>query len=129
MRVNAGAACGPSRRRACPAKACCTCGPSYSLRCRRNSRLRFMQDHALERIEFAAPRGVIERTHRRLVTCVPTPANPGCTEINVLGVVLVLEPRGQQPDNVHARQAAVARKFLAAALLRTSSGNSRASSV
>ena len=66
-----------------------------------------MQNHTLKGIEFALPRGLIERAQGSEVASLLALADAGSTEIDVLGEVLVVESRRQQPHNMHARDTAV----------------------
>jgi hypothetical protein len=40
----------------------------------------------------------------------PAPANSACAEVDVLGVIFVIEQRRQQPYDVHAGQASLLRQ-------------------
>src|SRR5262245_2765662 len=82
------------------------------LRCRLHARRRLMQDDAVEQAELTDPRLAPERAHRVGVTCLPALTNASRREVDVLGVVLVLEPRAQQPDHVHPRVAVIPGQFL-----------------
>src|SRR5260370_13197 len=66
-----------------------------------------MQDHALEWIEFALPRCLVERPHGGGVARFLTHADARPTEIEVLGEILVAESRRHQAHDVHAGHAAV----------------------
>jgi hypothetical protein len=90
---------------------------------------RFVQDYALERIKFALPGRGIQGLPGRLVARLPTHVDPRLTEIDVLGVVLIVEPRCKQTDDVHLRHAAVACELSDLMLLRISSGNLRVNAV
>jgi hypothetical protein len=65
-----------------------------------------MQDHTLKGIEFALPRGLIERAQGSEVASLLALADAASTEIDVLGEVLVVESRRQQPHDMHARDTA-----------------------
>src|SRR5436190_15868619 len=73
---------------------------------------RLMQDHAFERIELALPCSTRERAPGRLIAGVPTHADAGRTEIDILGVIFAIELRRQQADYVHLCGAAEARELL-----------------
>ena len=81
-----------------------------------------MQDHALKWIEFALPCGLVERAHGGGIARLLAHADAGWTEIDVLGVVLVVESGRHQAHDVHARDSAVTlelfRRFARAHALR-----------
>ena len=52
-----------------------------------------MQNHAFQRIAVVFPCLAFERAKGIGVTCLPAAANPRRAEVDVLGVVLVVEPR------------------------------------
>src|SRR5262245_30740993 len=66
-----------------------------------------VQDHAFERITVVLPRLSLNGAHRIGVTCLPALADAVRAEVDVLGMVLIAEPRREQLHDVHARQAAV----------------------
>src|SRR5215468_10084286 len=70
-----------------------------------------MEDHALDRIELSPPWRPLERPHCGLVTCLPAHADSGWTEIDILGVVFVLETRRQEAHDMHLRHTPMAGEF------------------
>src|ERR1051326_7591233 len=73
----------------------------------RHVRHLLVQNDALERVGFVLPGHVRQRPTRRAITGFPALADPGRGEVDILGVVLVVETRRQQTHHVHAREAAV----------------------
>src|SRR5262245_55506781 len=70
-----------------------------------------VQDYALEGIEAAFPGRRGERGPRMRIARLPAPGDTVPAEVDVLGVILVPEPRRQQPHHVHLRRAAEAGKL------------------
>ena len=70
-----------------------------------------MQDYTLYRVKLSLPRGLRECSRRGLVTCFPADADPGRSEIDIFGVILIFETRGQQSDNMHLRHASITGKI------------------
>src|SRR5258708_31282182 len=69
---------------------------------------RFVRQHALQRIDVA-DRGLVgDDPLGMLVAGLPAAADAGAGEIDVLGVVLAVEPRRQQAHEMHRGAAAVA---------------------
>ena len=66
-----------------------------------------MQDKAFERIDVTVPRFPLQRVASVRVARLPAPSDSRRAEVDVLGVVLAVDPWGQQSDDVHARQATV----------------------
>src|SRR6266480_1996168 len=64
-----------------------------------------------ERIELADPGRAIEHGLGVGITAIPALHDAGWAEIDVLGVVLAIELRRQQPHDMHPRRAAVAGQF------------------
>src|SRR6266545_7419885 len=71
-----------------------------------------VQDDAFERIAIVLPGLARERPHGVGVAGLPAAADAGRCEVDILGVVLVVEPRRQEPDHVHAREAAIGAQLL-----------------
>src|SRR4029078_8570946 len=68
-----------------------------------------MQNNPRERIELASPWLAFDHRSGVAVAGVPTLHDSGGAEINVLGVVLAGELRGEQPHHMHSRWADIAR--------------------
>jgi hypothetical protein len=68
-----------------------------------------VHDHPFERIDLIMPRRPFEGLGRLLIAGLPPSANAGLAELDVLGVILVVEARCQQQHHVHLGHAAVAR--------------------
>src|SRR5262245_57133168 len=69
--------------------------------------LRRVQDDALERIARVVPRRPPQRTPRVGIARLPAQANPRRAEIDILGVVFVVQSGREELHDVHARQAAI----------------------
>src|SRR5215472_17084623 len=78
-----------------------------SFRRGRDIGLRRVQDDALERIARVVPRRPPQRTPRVGIARLPAQANPRRAEIDVLGVVFVVQSGPEELHDVHARQAAI----------------------
>src|SRR6266513_775725 len=65
-----------------------------------------------ERIELADPGRAIEHGLGVGITAIPALHDAGWTEVDVLGVVLAIELRRQQPHDMHPRRTAVRGEFL-----------------
>jgi hypothetical protein len=50
-----------------------------------------MQDYALDRVKLSLPRGLPECSHCSLVTCFLSHADPGWSEIDIFGVILIFK--------------------------------------
>jgi hypothetical protein len=74
----------------------------------RQVRFRFMEDDAFDRVKVAFPWRALERVHGGLISRVPAGGDSVGREVDVLGVVLIVNARHQQADNMHLRDAAVA---------------------
>ena len=70
-----------------------------------------MKNDARERIELADPGRTIKHRLGVNIARVPALHDAGRTEIDVLGVVLAIELRRQQPHHMHPRRTAVAGQF------------------
>ena len=70
-----------------------------------------MQNDPGERIELADPWRTIEHRPGMGVTGLPTLHDTRAAEIDIFGVVLALELRGEQPHHMHPGWAAVARQL------------------
>jgi hypothetical protein len=68
---------------------------------------RVVQNDAFERIAIIVPRGALQRAHRIGIARFPTHANPVRAEVDILGVVFMVEPGCEQPHDMHLRPAAV----------------------
>src|SRR4051812_29293636 len=66
-----------------------------------------MQDESLQRVELAAPWRLLDRIHGVSVARFTPLTDPVGAEVYVLGMVLILEGRGKQPNDVHRRRAAI----------------------
>jgi len=71
-----------------------------------------VQDYALDRVKIPLPRCLPECSHCSLETGFSTHADPGWSEIDIFSVILILETRRQEADNVHLRHASVGSQFL-----------------
>jgi hypothetical protein len=71
-----------------------------------------VQNDAFERVAFVFPGFALQRPGGVRIACVPALPNTRGAEIDVFGVVLVVEPRRKQPHDVHPRQAAIAGEIL-----------------
>src|SRR5215471_1146096 len=69
--------------------------------------LRRVQDDALERIARIVPRRPLQGTPGVGIARLPAQANPRRAEIDILGVVFVVQPGREELHDVHARQAAI----------------------
>src|SRR5574338_1372989 len=70
-----------------------------------------MDEDASQRIDLAIPGLLLDRAPHVVVAGLPAPADAIGTEIDVLGVVLAIEPRGQQPNQMHGGAAAIGREL------------------
>jgi hypothetical protein len=59
-------------------------------------RRRRVQDNAFKGIACVVPRRPLQRTSRIRIARLPAQANPRRTEIDILGVVFIIEPRRQK---------------------------------
>src|SRR6476646_9704656 len=78
-----------------------------NLRCRLGARLRLVQDHAVEHAKLAKPSLPLERAVGFGITRLPTLTEAGRREVDVLGVALMGNARGEQPHHMHARVAVI----------------------
>jgi hypothetical protein len=69
--------------------------------------LRFVQNHAFKRIAFILPGLPLYCAHCVRITCFPPQTNARGAKVNIFGVVFAVEPRSEQPNDMHARQAAI----------------------
>src|SRR5262245_4328427 len=60
-----------------------------------------VQDHPIEWIELAIPRRLLEHARGLGVARLPALADAGGAEVDVLGVILVLKLRREQPHHMH----------------------------
>jgi hypothetical protein len=70
-----------------------------------------MKIEALDGIDLSFPRGVHEHSARIAIAGRPSRADAFAAEVDILGVVLSFERRGEEPDNIYARQASMTRHF------------------
>src|SRR5258708_32972555 len=70
-----------------------------------------MKNDPRERIELADPRRTIKHRPGVNITRVPALHDAGRTEIDVLGMVLAIELRRQQPHHMHPRRTTVTGQF------------------
>src|SRR5258708_26757873 len=69
-----------------------------------------MKNDAVEWTELSLPRSQLDGAARMRVTRRPALANTPGSEIDILGVVFIVEVRRQQPHDVHARYTAIIRQ-------------------
>jgi hypothetical protein len=100
-----------------------------SLSGERRQILGFVKDDTRQRIELAHPRLAREHRLRVRLACFPTLPDSGLAEIDVLGVVLVVQLRREQLDHVHAGLTAQPSNSLTSGLLRSLSGSREAKSL
>src|SRR3984893_13716540 len=74
---------------------------------RREIAPQLVQDDPFQRVARVVPRRPLQRTPGVGITRLPSMANPARAEIDVLGVVFIVQPRGEELHNVHAREATV----------------------
>ena len=74
--------------------------------------LQFVDHDALQHVDVALPRLFRQHALAMLVSGLPAGADACAGEVDVLGVVLAVEPRRKQPDQVHDRAAAIGGEFL-----------------
>ena len=80
--------------------------------CRRYVRHWIVQNDAFERIAIIFPCGPLQRPHRIGVACFPAKANAAGAEVDIFGVVFIVEPGREQPHDVHLRLAAILGQIL-----------------
>src|SRR5207245_7733114 len=97
---------GPSLRGEAPR------GPKPSSGRRRALALQLMQDDPFQRVARVVPRRPLQRAPGVAIARLPAKANPGRPEIDVLGVVFIVQPRGEELHDVHAREAPVLGQIL-----------------
>src|SRR5437773_2374875 len=78
----------------------------------RHDRDLLLQNDARERIELADPGLAFQHRFGVAIAGVPALHDAGRAEVDVLGVVLPGQLRGEQPHHMHPRRAAIARQFL-----------------
>src|SRR5215831_16556493 len=83
-----------------------------SLNGNRNIGQRLVQNDAFERVACIVPGRAPQRTDRVGITGFPAQANARRAEIDILGVVFVVQARCEQSHHMHARQAAVLGQIL-----------------
>jgi hypothetical protein len=83
-----------------------------SFDCRHNVCLRIVQNDALERIAIIVPRRPSQRPDRIRVSSFSPQTNAGRAEVDILGVVFIVEPRRKQAHDVHLCPAAVLHQVL-----------------
>src|SRR6516165_1569012 len=71
----------------------------------------FVQIEAFERIEIAFPWRFGQHRTAIVQTCLPARADSGTAEVEILHMVLAPDLWGEEPDNVHPCQTAIARHF------------------
>src|SRR6266436_5174338 len=71
-----------------------------------------VKNNARERIELASPGRTIENRPGMGISGLPSLPDAGRTEVDVLGVVLAIELRRQQPHHMHPRRTTVTGQFL-----------------
>src|SRR5262245_64174253 len=81
---------------------------AFSLRRRRKSERRLVQNDALDRIELSLPWRPLEGAHRGLVTRLAAHGDAGWGEIDILGVVVVFETRWREAHSMHLRNGPLA---------------------
>src|ERR1700730_12013571 len=74
---------------------------------RREIALQLVQDDPFQRVARVVPRRPLQRTPGVGIARLPAVANPARAEIDVLGVVFIVQPRGEELHDVHAREATV----------------------
>src|SRR5205085_7210281 len=62
--------------------------------------------HALDRINRPSPWRALDHASRRHIARVPARADPRRGEVDVLGMILAVDPRGDQPHDMHGCPAA-----------------------
>ena len=72
--------------------------------------LGFVKNHTRQRVELALPRLARQHCLRVRVACFPTPPDSGLAEIDVLGVIVMVQLRREQLDHMHAGLAAIAQQ-------------------
>src|SRR6516162_6712913 len=72
---------------------------------------RLVDDDAGQRVDVALPRLFGDDPPRLLVTGPPTGGDAGPREIDILGMILAVQPRRQQPYEVHRRVTTVRGPF------------------
>ena len=71
-----------------------------------------VQNHAFQRVAFIFPGAPLKRTPCMRIARLQSRSNAGRAEIDILGMIFIVQPRSQQAHNVHARSAAVFRQVL-----------------
>src|SRR6516162_7424236 len=79
---------------------------------RRAIALQLMQDDPFHRVARVVPRRPLQRAPGVGIARLPAKANPGRAKIDVLGVVFIVQPRGEELHDVHARKATVLGQIL-----------------
>src|SRR5258708_22234513 len=65
-----------------------------------------VDDDTFDRVDPRVPRRALDHVPRRRVAGLPAGPDAGCGEIDVLRLILAVESRRDQPQNVHRRPAA-----------------------
>src|SRR5215471_6997663 len=73
----------------------------------RNIGQRLVQNDAFERVACIVPGRAAQCTDRVGIACFPPQTNAGGAEVDILGVILVVEPRSQKFYDMHLRPAAI----------------------
>src|SRR5438034_10384161 len=71
-----------------------------------------VDDHALDGVDRRTPRGGSQHPFGVRVTGLPTCANARRCEVDVFGVILAINLRRNEPDDMHRRLASPRRKLL-----------------
>src|SRR5262245_45605727 len=91
------------------AGACCDRGPADLLHASPVARL--MHNDAFKGGELTQPWRLIDYAARAGMAGLPAAADARRAEVDGLGVILVVEPRGEQPHDMHARKTPVGSQF------------------
>src|SRR5262249_4020199 len=78
---------------------------------------RLVQNDAFQRIAVVLPRLAFQHTQGIRIASLPAAAETPWAEVDILRVVLVVQPGSEQPDHMHPRQAAVCAQFLDARVI------------
>src|SRR5206468_2035164 len=84
---------------------------------------RLVQDETFERAELAAPWRLLDRIHSMAVAGFAPLTDSVGAEVDVLGMVFILEGWGKQSHYVHRRRAAIALNFRHGFVLRLALGD------
>src|SRR4029450_8313682 len=69
----------------------------------------FVNHHACQHVDGALPWLFGKRLACLVVARLPAPPDPGARKVDILGVVLAVEPRRQEAHEMHERTAAIFR--------------------